>query len=224
MIALRGGAGLAAALAVAAALLAASGALHGAYRAKQGGRAVDELLYYPSGVWVRQAALGYETAAADLAWLRGIQYYGEHRLSDQRYDMIGHVMEIVAELDPRFTQPYVFGAFVLAQELKQPQRGLELLERGMHANPESWELAFETGFLHYVGTRDMAAAARYFTRAARLPGHPEYVERFAAFANQRAGNLGMAILLWKRVEASGNKYMQEVARREIERLEGLEAY
>ncbi|HEU4723844.1 MAG TPA: hypothetical protein VFU59_00965 [Candidatus Eisenbacteria bacterium] len=220
MNALRGRAGLAAALALSIALLASAGALQGSYRARRAGPSVDELLYYPSGVWVRQAAVGYETAAADIAWLRAIQYYGEHRLSDQRYDMIGHVMGIVAELDPRFTEAYVFGAFVLAQELHQPQRGLELLERGMRANPEDWRLAFETGFLHYVGTKDYHAAARYFTRASRLPGHPDYVERFAAFTNQRAGNAGMAILLWKRIEATGNKYMQEVARRELKRLEG----
>ncbi len=218
----KGRVGLIAALALSGVLLAGAGVLQGSYRAKQGGRMGDELLYYPSGVWVRQAALGYETAAADIAWLRAIQYYGEHRLNDQRYDMIGHVMGIVTELDPRFTEAYVFGAFVLAQELRQPQRGLELLERGMRANPESWRLAFETGFLHYVGTKDYDAAARYFTRASRLPGHPDYVERFAAFTNQRAGNSGMAILLWKRIEATGNKYMQEVARRELKQLEATE--
>ena len=55
-----------------------------------------------------------------------------------------------------------------------------------------------------------------------IAGHPEYVERFAAFTNQRAGNSGMAILLWKRIEATGNKYMQEVARRELKRLEATE--
>ncbi len=219
---LKGRAGLIAALAVSGVLLAGAGLLQGTYRAQREGRPADELLYYPSGIWVRQAALGYETVAADIAWLRAIQYYGEHRLNDQRYDMIGHVMGIVTELDPRFTEAYVFGGFVLAQELRQPQRGLELLERGMRANPESWRLAFETGFLHYVGTKDYKAAARYFTRASRLPGHPEYVERFAAFTNQRAGNSGMAILLWKRIEATGNKYMQEVARRELKRLEATE--
>lgn len=220
MTPLRGRAGLLAALAVAVTLLATAGMLQGSYQGRKGAPSVDELLYYPSGVWVRQAALGFETAAADVAWLRGIQYYGEHRLSDQRYDMIGHVMGIVTELDPRFTEAYVFGGFVLAQELRQPERGLELLERGMRANPDDWRLAFETGFLHYVGTKDRQAAARYFTHASRLPGHPDYVERFAAFANQRAGNAGMAILLWKRIEATGNKYMQEVARRELKRLEG----
>ncbi|MBI4364087.1 MAG: hypothetical protein HY568_01530 [Candidatus Latescibacteria bacterium] len=181
----------------------------------------EELLYYPSGFMVRQAALGYETAAADIAWLRGVQYYGEHRLTDQKFDMIGHVMRIVADLDPQFVEPYVFGAFVLAQELKQPERGLELLERGMRANPANWRLAFETGFLHYVCRHDFAAAGRYFTWASRMPGHPDYAERFAAFANERAGNTGMAVLLWKQVLATGNRYMQDVARRELERLEAI---
>lgn len=180
---------------------------------------VDELLYYPSGVMVRQASLGYETAAADVAWLRAIQYYGEHRLTDQKFDRIEHVMEIIAELDPAFTQPYVFGAFVLAQEMKQPERGLALLTRGRHANPNDWKLAFEAGFLNYVCRHDYNAAARCFAAASAMPGHPDYAERFAAFASQKAGNHAMAILLWKKVQATGNKYMQEVARREIAALE-----
>lgn len=224
MTVLRGRAGLAASLAVAGALLSCAGMLEGSYRAQRRAPSADELLYYPSGVWVRQAALGYETAAADVAWLRAIQYYGEHRLSDQRYDMIGHVMGIVAELDPRFTEAYVFGAFVLAQELRQPERGLELLERGRRANPGDWRLEFETGFLHYVCTKNYQAAARCFTRASRMEGHPDYVERFAAFANQRAGNAGMAVLLWKRIETTGNQYMQEVARRELKRLSAEEGF
>jgi len=214
----RKAAGPVVALSLACALLMVAGLLHVRYRASRGTRSVDELLYYPSGVWVRQAAVGYETAAADLAWLRGIQYYGEHRLSDQRYDMIGHVMGIVADLDPQFVQPYVFGGFTLAQELKEPERGLELLERGLRANPDSWRLAFEVGFLHYVTLHDYATAGRYFAMASRMPGSPDYVARFAAWSNQRAGNKAMAALLWKRVEATGNKYMQEVARRELARL------
>jgi hypothetical protein len=46
------------------------------------------------------------------------------------------------------------------------------------------------------------------------------VDRFAAFATQRAGNDELAVLLWRRVLATGNEYMQDVARREIERLGG----
>ncbi|HMI32199.1 MAG TPA: hypothetical protein VK527_10735 [Candidatus Limnocylindrales bacterium] len=210
--------GLLAGLAVAALLLTSAALIHAGARTRLDKMRDEELLYYPSGFMVRQAALGYETAAADLAWLRGIQYYGEHRLTDQKFDLIGHVMEIVTDLDPGFIQPYVFGAFVMAQEMKQPQRGLDLLERGLRANPTDWRLAFEVGFLHYVCRHDYVSAARYFTRSSRMPGHEPYVERFAAFTNERAGNRDMAILLWKEVFATGNQYMQDVARRELDRL------
>jgi len=206
---------LLAGLLAAALLLAAADVLEVSAKAKLKPAREEELLYYPSGMFVREAALGYETAAADIAWLRGIQYYGEHRLTDQKYDMIGHVMEIVTTLDPHFEQPYVFGAFVLAQELRQPERGLDLLERGFRANPDDWRFAFEIGFLHYVCRHDYPAAGRYFTLASRMPGHADYAERFAAFTHERAGNRDLAVLLWKRVLATGNPYMQDVARREL---------
>ena len=51
-----------------------------------------------------------------------------------------------------------------------------------------------------------------------MPDHADYTERFAAFANQKAGNTGMAILLWKHTLLTGNAYMQEVARKELRRL------
>jgi len=205
-------------LLLSAVLLAGAGWVHATMSRRLPAPPVDELLYYPSGAYARQAALGYETAASDVAWLRGIQYYGEHRLTDQKYDLIGHVMGVVTDLDPRFEQPYVFGAFVLAQERKDVAGGLALLAKGREANPLSWSLAFETGFLYYVCAHDYGAAADYFVRASRLPGHPAYVERFAAFASQRSGDRGMAVLLWKRVLATGNEYMQDVARRELNRL------
>jgi hypothetical protein len=202
----------------AASLLLAAGFVHASAGDLLARAPGAELLYFPSGRSIRPAALGYETAAADVAWIRGIQYYGAHRLTDQNYEQIGHVMSVVTDLDPRFEAAYVFGAFVLAQELRRPDDGLELLAKGIRANPSSWTLAFETGFLHYVCRRDYDAASRWFVRASRLPDHPDYVERFAAFASHRAGDDATAALLWKRVLTTGNKYMQEVARRELARL------
>jgi len=210
--------GLIAGLLLTVLFLAGAAGLERTQRARLARIREEELLYYPSGFAVRQAALGYETAAADIAWLRGIQYYGEHRLTDQKYTMIGHVMDIVTDLDPAFTQPYVFGAFVMAQELKEPERGLALLARGLRANPTDWRLCFEVGFLHYVCRHDYESAARYFTWASRMPGRADYVPRFAAFASQRAGNQGMAILLWREVLATGNEYMRDVATRELSRM------
>jgi len=42
----------------------------------------EELAYYPSGQALQPATLGHAETAADLAWLRAVQYYGEHRVTD----------------------------------------------------------------------------------------------------------------------------------------------
>ena len=45
---------------------------------------------------------------------------------------------------------YVFGAFALAQEGREFPAAERLMFKGLEANPESGELAFELGFLYYV--------------------------------------------------------------------------
>jgi hypothetical protein len=183
---------------------------------------LGELAYYPSGRHVRPAALGHAEAAADLAWLRAVQYYGEHRQGDNRFDHLFHVFDILTTLAPRFENAYVFGAFSLAQEGRDFPRALVLMEKGIEANPRSGWLAFEMGFLHYVrpGGRDLGAAARWFEQAARLPGAPPNAARFAAFARQHAGDLGLARALWQQVlTTSANPMLQDIARREISRIE-----
>src|SRR5262249_26635154 len=87
-----------------------------AYRTVPHPHGLEELSYYPSGEWLRPAALGHPETMADLAWIRAVQYYGEHRMSDNRFVMMGHVYDVLTTLAPGFLPAYVFGAFALAQE------------------------------------------------------------------------------------------------------------
>lgn len=179
----------------------------------------EELMYFPSGTFVRQTALGQESTLADVAWLRAIQYYGHHRLTDRKYVMVGHIFDIVTTLDPQFIQAYVFGAVVLSQDAGKPYEGLALLRKGMRENPENWLLAFETGFIYYVVLRDCRSAGRYFSLSSRLPNAPEFTSRFAAFVEERAGHTETALELWKEVAAaSQNKYIREIAEEKIAKL------
>jgi len=172
----------------------------------------EELMYFPSGKFLREASLGHEMLVADLAWLRAIQYYGRHRQTDQDYSMAGHIFDVVTTLDPNFRNAYVFGALVLAQDAGEVARGLDLLHRGMVALPGEWLLPFETGFIHYICRADMAQANRWFMEAAKLPGHPESVERFAAFTAARSGDLGTALQLWIELyESTDNPYVKQMA-------------
>jgi tetratricopeptide (TPR) repeat protein len=171
---------------------------------------------------VRTAALGHAETAADLAWLRAIQYYGEHRRSDNRFERMAHVYDILTTLAPGFTPAYVFGSFALAQEGANFPAAAALMEKGLDANPRDGVLAFQAGFLYYVrpGGRDLAHAAEYFEQAARQPNAPPQAARFAAFARQNRGDLSVALALWSEVvRSSKNSYLRQIAERQIAEIQ-----
>lgn len=183
---------------------------------------LEELSYYPSGEFLRPMTLGHAETAADLAWLRAVQYYGAHRLADNRFDRLPHVFDILTTLAPRFVSAYGFGAFAMGQEGRTFERGESLLLKGIAANPRSGRLAFELGFLYYVrpGGRDLQRAAEMFEQAARQPDAPPQAGRFAAYARQHAGDLRLAWELWAGVARnSPNKYLQELAEKNMRRIE-----
>lgn len=182
---------------------------------------LEELSYYPSGRHLEPATLGHAETVADLAWLRAVQYYGEHRRTDMRFARLYHVFDILTSLSPQFVPAYVFGGFALAQEGQDFDHAVELMTRGIEANPKSGRLAFELGFLYYVrpGGRDLKHAAEYFEQAARQPDGPPSSRRFAAFVREHQGDLQVAYALWQGVaESSGNRYLREMAQREMEKI------
>jgi hypothetical protein len=183
------------------------------------GRALEELAYYPSGEWIGPLSLGERASFADLTWLRAIQYYGEHRTTDNRFVAMAHVFDIITQLDPRYRNAYVFGATSLAQEGQQFEAGVALLERGRAAEPDAWVYPFEIGFLYYVQRRDAAQAALWFEEAVRKQDCPDYVSRFAAYTSGKAGYDEQAVALWQAVaEETPNRLLREKAVAEARRL------
>jgi hypothetical protein len=201
---------------------AAYGTAHHAYATLPHAAPFGELDYYPSGRYLRPAVLGHAETAADLAWLRAAQYYGEHRHSDNNFTNLDHVFDVLTALSPRFESAYVFGSFALAQEGRRFDLAERLMLAGLENNPTSGRLAFEAGFLYFVkpGGRDLRRAADYFQLATHLPGAPPSSARFAAFCRQNSGDLRVAWELWSEVLAtSQNQYMREAAAREMARIQ-----
>ena len=208
----------AAALVLGAAAFALAGA---AWETLPRPRPLEELSYYPSGRFLGPASVGHAETAADLAWLRAVQYYGEHRITDNRFERMDHVFDILTSLSPGFVPAYVFGSFALAQEGGDFDKAEALMLKGLEANPTSGPLAFQLGFLYYVrpGGRELARAAEYFERAARQADAPPQALRFAAFARQNSGDLSVAYLLWESVrESSRNPYLRDIAEKEMSRI------
>ncbi|HEY3661889.1 MAG TPA: hypothetical protein VGL24_01915 [Chthoniobacterales bacterium] len=59
--------------------------------------------------------------------------------------------------------------------------GKDFLERGIKNNPDRPQLYESLARLYKEKLQNHAAAARYYARAAALPGAPEYDKRFAAY-------------------------------------------
>ena len=95
--------------------------------------ALEELSYYPSGAHLGVATLGHSESAADIAWLRAVQYYGGHRFTDNRFVRMEHVFDILTSLSPGFLPAYEFGSFALAQEGGDFPAAERLMLKGLEA-------------------------------------------------------------------------------------------
>lgn len=180
---------------------------------------VRELMYFPSGKFMGAVTVGYDNLAADFVWLRAIQYYGEHRLTDAKYEYLDHILDILTTLDPRFVDAYTFGSLLLTDDAKEPGRALKLLDKGMRSNPEDWRLPFTKGFIYYVFLRDYFKGARYFEIASRLENAPDMAARFASFAYQRGGDRVTAVNMWSELYTrSKNELERVIALRYIKKL------
>ncbi|UCG52391.1 MAG: hypothetical protein JSW58_02230 [Candidatus Latescibacterota bacterium] len=180
---------------------------------------LHETLYLPSGKFLKEMSLGYRQFVADLVWLSAVQYYGGYRKGNHDLRYFQGLIDLVVTLDPHFIFAYVFGALVVSEDLGVFDDGMAILKHGMSANPTSWELPFEIGFLNYVNRLDNAMAARYLDLASRMPGAPEYTDRFAAFVYNKAGDTDSSIRLWEAYkEHTDSPFLKELAERYIEKI------
>jgi tetratricopeptide (TPR) repeat protein len=158
---------------------------------------VGELMYFPSGIALRALSMGFYAPLADIAWLRFVQYYGEHRLTDRKFELMYHILDIVTTLDPYFSHAYTLGSLMLTHDAQRPDQAKILLKKGMMNNPNDWEYPFFYGFINYVFIKDYLTAEHYFRLSSLKPDAPIWPRRWAAFvAYKKVGDLETALALW----------------------------
>jgi hypothetical protein len=165
------------------------------------GATLEEVLYLPSPRILKRMSLGYNGLVADIYWTRAVQYFGaKHRARATEYHLLAPLLDITTELDPHLIIAYQFGSTFLAQKppegAGQPDKAVALVERGIQAIPNRWQLYYELGFLQYMELHDPAAAARAFERGSQIPGAPPFLKILAAAMAQHAGQLQTARMLW----------------------------
>lgn len=179
----------------------------------------EERLYLPDATYAKPLLLGYHGAAADLLWMRIVQYVGSYVEADKRYPQLARALDLVTSLDPHFIEPYRFGGLFLQVLAREPDAAVSLLEKGAAANPDRWELPHDLGRYYFLEAHDDAKALWWWERAVTLPGRPDYLPRFVARLYARTGHLETALTLWAEIYGTAqNDYFKAMALREIERL------
>ena len=180
------------------------------------------LLYLPSGGMLRPLALGYREMAADLLWIKTIDYFGGHFAGDKSYTWLYHMLDLVTTLDPRFVSPFHFGAVVLSMEADQEENSEKLLAKAMRLHPTVWQFPFYMGFNLYFYKKDYKEASRYIGMAAQLPGSPPYLARFAANLYVTAGDRSNGLILLREIyrNTKDEKMKKEILKKMQEIIHG----
>jgi tetratricopeptide (TPR) repeat protein len=190
----------------------------------------DRLLYLRSGAAAGRLALSFDALAADIYWIRTIQHYGrdyKNRGRASRFELLQPLLDLTTTLDKHFLIAYRFGAIFLAQSPPdgpgRPDQAIALLEKGLKANPDKWQLPYEIAFTHYLYTGDFDAAVVWFRKAAALPGAPEWIAPLAALTADKGGNRAGARQMLRELQASQEEYIRRSAERSLLQLDALDA-
>jgi hypothetical protein len=186
------------------------------------------LLWIQSGEVVKRMALGYEAMVADIYWMRAVVYYGGQRLSTgpPNYDRLYSLLDLVTMLDPRFNIAYRFGAIFLAEAYPsgpgRPDQAIALLQRGIERTGR-WEYMHDIGFVHYWWLRDYKEAARWFERAAAVPGAPVWLKPLAATTLAAGGDRRTSRQLWEQLlNASDTAWLRSNAEFRLRQLDAMD--
>jgi hypothetical protein len=168
---------------------------------------LEDTLYIHSGKTLKRLSLGYSGLLADIYWTRAVQYFGtKHIEKSSRYDLLYPLLDITTDLDPHLTIAYQFGSIFLSQPAPsgagQPDQAVQLVEKGIRANPEKWRLYFTLGYIHYFDRKDYKAAQLAFQKGSEVPGALPWMKVMAAAMAQHAGESGTAVEIWRRIYES----------------------
>jgi tetratricopeptide (TPR) repeat protein len=154
-----------------------------------------------SGKLLKVMSLEYAPLMADLYWTRVVQYYGDkavHR--DSNFELLWPLLDVTTTLDPNLLVAYRFGSMFLSENAPQgagrPDLAIQLIQRGIQANPEYWRFYEDLGFIYYFELQDYGKAAAAFLEGSKNPDAKTWMKVLAAKVSEQGDNSETSAFLW----------------------------
>lgn len=155
-----------------------------------------QFTYLPSGKFLKPMALDMDEALASIIWVKGMLYFADSYLTGRSYHWMGHIVDIVTVLNPRFMPAYEFGGLVLAEGDTTVHHALALLEKGIGEFPDHWKYRVYAAMTRLHIDSNFVAAAEYVQPLQHRTDVPEYVRGLAlTFASKGLSSPGALVFL-----------------------------
>jgi tetratricopeptide (TPR) repeat protein len=158
---------------------------------------------------MKAISLEYAPLMAAIYWTRAVQYFGEkHRLHQANLDLLWPLLDITTTLDPHLMPAYRFGSTFLSEHPPRgegrPDLAVELLERGIQANPGEWRLYQDLGNVYYFDAKNYTKASEAFAEGGRNPEAMIWMKVMAAKIASEGESPETSYFLWQQVYQSTN--------------------
>jgi hypothetical protein len=166
----------------------------------------DELLLR-SGKLVKMMSLEFAPLMADFYWTRVVQFYGNKRVrGNANLELLWPLLDVTTTLDPHLLVAYRFGAMFLSQHAPsgagRPDLAVQLIQRGIQANPEYWRLYEDLGFVYYFDLKDYAKASEAFLEGSKNPQAQVWMKVMAAKIAAEGESYSTSYFLWRDIYLS----------------------
>jgi hypothetical protein len=157
-----------------------------------------------SGPMLKAMSLEYAPLMADLYWTRVVQYYGNKRVeNDANVELLWPLLDVTTTLDAHLLVAYRFGSMFLSEPAPRgagrPDLAIELIQRGIRANPDYWRLYEDLGFIYYFNLKDYRKASEAFLDGSKNPNAQLWMKVLAAKVLEEGETRETSAFLWTEI-------------------------
>jgi hypothetical protein len=200
----------------------------------------EETLFLSSGNVIKRMSLGLNALAADLYWIRTVQYFGRKVIDsgvplssaatkDLRMDLLAPLLGIVVTLDPQHIPAYRFGAIFLPE--RDMPAATALLEKGIEQNPQEWRLYQDLGYIYWQAgnaaipeeqNEYYAKSALWFEKGGNVAGAPWWMRDLGGLMRIKGGSRDAARAIYSTYLTSDDPNIRAQAVERFKQLRSLD--